>query len=92
MDKKNITIIIGVLIVLAVVLGVGIYLLVKQAPKITSSETTGTSTGKNTKEERTKKEFVINDPNKKPTYKPDNKGEWKWSYVFQKWEFVYEDE
>ena len=34
MDKKNITIIIGVVIVLAVVLGVGIYLLVKQAPKI----------------------------------------------------------
>lgn len=36
MDKKNITIIIGVVIVLAVVLGVGIYLLVKQAPKIES--------------------------------------------------------
>ena len=34
MDKKNITIIIGVVIVLTVVLGVGIYLLVKQAPKI----------------------------------------------------------
>lgn len=36
MDKKNITIIIGVVIVLTVVLGVGIYLLVKQAPKIES--------------------------------------------------------
>ena len=35
-DKKNITIIIGVVIVLTVVLGVGIYLLVKQAPKIES--------------------------------------------------------
>lgn len=34
MDKKNITIVIGVVIVLTVVLGVGIYLLVKQAPKI----------------------------------------------------------
>lgn len=33
MDKKNIAIIIGVVIVLTVVLGVGIYLLVKQAPK-----------------------------------------------------------
>ena len=33
MDKKNFTIIIGVVIVLTVILGVGIYLLVKQAPK-----------------------------------------------------------
>lgn len=39
MDKKNITIIIGVVIVLTVVLGVGIYLLVKQAPKAPEKQT-----------------------------------------------------
>lgn len=39
MDKKNITIIIGVVIVLAVVLGAGIYLLVKQAPKASEKQT-----------------------------------------------------
>lgn len=55
MDKKNIAIIIGVVIVLTVVLGVGIYLLVKQAPKIESQTKDDNSEQINIDKDRIKK-------------------------------------
>lgn len=55
MDKKNITIIIGVVIVLTVILGVGIYLLVKQAPKINNQTEDNNSEQTNIDKERIEK-------------------------------------
>jgi len=86
MDKKTTYIIVA--IVFTCIIAAGAYLLVKIAPDFSAASSNGNSTTGT----GTTGTVVTTDKNNKPTYRPDDKGEWHWSSSLKSWVWEYDDD
>lgn len=81
MDKKTTYIIVA--IVFTCIIAAGAYLLVKIAPDFSAASSNDDSKTGN---------VVTTDKNNKPSFKPDDKGEWRWSSSLKSWVWEYDDD